>query len=124
LVPGKNVPSSSKVYAALNKQRGGRVHHNTVKKYLTKMSIHRKAIKTAPKTTERQQSVIKARLKLLTKNIFSEKLIYKCVMDESYFTVDAKEWQQQRHYESEDYPATEDVNLLRKTKFPAKVKAA
>jgi hypothetical protein len=41
--------------------------------------------------------------------------------DESYFTVDSNEWQQQSYYESEDYPATEDVKLIRKTKFPAKV---
>jgi hypothetical protein len=67
------------------------VHHNTVRKYFTKMEIHRKA---APKTTARQQSVIKARLKLLTQNYFSAKSIYKCVMDdETYFTVDGNKWQ-------------------------------
>jgi hypothetical protein len=44
--------------------------------------------------------------------------------DEFFFTVDANEWQQQSYYESEDHPATDDVKLIRKTKFPAKVKAA
>jgi DNA-binding transcriptional regulator YhcF (GntR family) len=86
--------SSSKVRAALKKQTAGRsaksyrelgwkiqVHHNTVKKYLTKIRVHRKAKKSA-----RQQSVIKARLKLLTQNFFSAKSIQKCVMD------DGNEW--------------------------------
>jgi hypothetical protein len=35
--------------------------------------------------------------------------------DESYFR------QQQRYYESENHPATEDVKFIRKIKFPAKV---
>jgi hypothetical protein len=52
---------SSKVRDALKKQTAGRsaksyrelgqhiqVHHNTVKKYLTKMSVHRKAKMSAP----------------------------------------------------------------------------
>jgi hypothetical protein len=51
-------------------------------KYLTKMRVHRIAKKSAPKTTTRQQSVIKARLKLLTQNFFSAKSINKCVMDD------------------------------------------
>jgi hypothetical protein len=80
---------------------GNQVHHNTVKKYFTKMGVHRKAKKSAPKTTARQQSVIKARLKLLTQHCFSAKSIYKFVMDdESYFLF---------------------VKFIRKTKFPAKV---
>jgi hypothetical protein len=72
--------SSSKVRVALKKQTASRsaksyhelgrknqVHHYTVKKYSTKIGVHRKAKKKiAPKTTTRQQSVIKARLKLLT----------------------------------------------------------
>jgi transposase len=41
--------------------------------------------------------------------------------DESYFTVDGNEWQQQSYYESEDHPAPKDVKFIRKTKFPAKV---
>jgi hypothetical protein len=41
--------------------------------------------------------------------------------DESYFTVDGNEWQQQNYYESEDHPATEDVKFIRKTKFAANV---
>jgi hypothetical protein len=73
--------SSSKVRAALKKQTADRsaksyrqsewklqAHH---KKYLTEMGVYRKAKKSTPKTTERQQSVIKARLKLLTQNFFS-----------------------------------------------------
>jgi restriction endonuclease S subunit len=86
------------------------------------MKVHRKAKKSAPKTTARQQSVIKARLKLLTQNLFSAKSIYKCVMDDkSFFTVDGKQWQQHSYYESEDHPAIDDVKFIRKTKFPAKV---
>jgi hypothetical protein len=66
--------SSSKVHAALKKQTAGccaksyrelgrkiKFHHNTVKKYLLKMRVHRKAKKFAPETTARQQSNIKAR---------------------------------------------------------------
>jgi hypothetical protein len=131
----KRALSSSKVRAALKKQTTGRsakfyrelgrkiqVHHNTVKKYLTKKGGHRKAKKSAPKTTARQQSVIKARLKPLTQYFFSAKSIYKCVMDdESYFTVDGNGWQQQSYYESEDHPATENVKFIRKAKFPAMV---
>jgi hypothetical protein len=75
-----------------------KVHHNTVKKYLTKMGVLSKAKKSAPKTTARQKSIIKARLKLLTQNFFFAKSIYK--------------WQQQKYYESEDYSATEDVNII------------
>jgi transposase len=58
--------SLSKICVALKKQTAGRnaksyrelrrkiqVHHNTVKKYLTKMGVHRKAKKSAPKTTAR-----------------------------------------------------------------------
>jgi hypothetical protein len=41
--------------------------------------------------------------------------------DESNFTVDGNERQQQSYYESEDHPATENVKFIRKTKFPAKV---
>jgi hypothetical protein len=86
------------------------------------MGVHRKAKKSALKTTARLQSVIKARLKFLTQNFFSAESVYKCVIDnESYFTFDGNEWQQQRYYESEDHPATEDVKFIRKTKFPAKV---
>jgi hypothetical protein len=68
--------SSSKFRAALKKQtavhsaksyrelgRKIQVQHNTVKKYLTKMGVHRKAKKSAPNTTARQKFVIKARLK-------------------------------------------------------------
>jgi hypothetical protein len=81
---------SAKSYRELGRKI--QVHHNTVKKYLTKMGVHRKAKKSAPKTTVRQQSVIKARLKLLTQNFFSTKSIYKCVMDdEFYFTVGGNE---------------------------------
>jgi hypothetical protein len=59
---------------------------------------------------------------LLTQNFFSAKSIYKCVMvDESYFTVDGNECQQQSYYESKDHPATDDVKFIPKTKFPAKV---
>jgi hypothetical protein len=124
--------SSSKVRAALKKQTAGRspksyrelerkiqVHHNTIKKYLPKMEVHRKSKKSALKTTARQQTVIKVRL---TQNFFSAKLIYKCLMDDrSYFTIDGNEWQQQSYYESEDHPATEDAKFNRKTKFSAKV---
>jgi hypothetical protein len=77
---------------------GGKVevHSKTVKKYLKKMGVHRKANRSALKTTARQQSVIKARLKLLTQNFFSVNSIYKCVMDDkSYFTVDGIKWHQQ-----------------------------
>jgi hypothetical protein len=77
---------SAKSYRALGRKI--QVYHNTVEKYLTKMRVFRKTENPAPKTTVRQQSVIKARLKLLTQNIFSVKSIYKCNMDdESYFTV-------------------------------------
>jgi hypothetical protein len=55
-------------------ERKIQVHNNTdVKKYLTKMLVHHKAHKAknfAPKTTARQQSVIKARLKFLTQKMF------------------------------------------------------
>jgi hypothetical protein len=75
------------------------------------------SVTSVPKTTARQQSVIKTRLKLLTQNFFSAKSIYKCVMDDkSYFTVDGNEWQQQSSYESEDHPALEVVKCIRKTK--------
>jgi hypothetical protein len=93
-------------------------------KFITTLSkrSQKRAKKSAPKTTARQQSVIKARLKLLTQNLFSAKSIYKCVMDdESYFTADGNEWQQQSYYQSEDHSATEAVKIIRKTKFPAKV---
>jgi hypothetical protein len=79
---------------------------------LTKRA-HGKAKKSAPKTTARQQLVIKARLKLLTQNFFSAKSIYKCLMeDEIYFTVDGNEWQQQSYYESEDHSATDNVKFI------------
>jgi hypothetical protein len=52
------------------------VHHNTVKKYLTKIEVHQKAKNSAPKTTARQQSIIKARLKLLTRNPILLKINY------------------------------------------------
>jgi DNA-binding CsgD family transcriptional regulator len=66
------------------------IHHNTVKKYLTKMGIQIRKIRTV-----RQQSVIKgkARLKLLAQIFFSVKSIYKCVMDdESNLTVKGDEY--------------------------------
>jgi hypothetical protein len=44
------------------------------------MGAHRKAKKSAPKITARQQSVIKAGLKFLTQNFFYVKSIYKFVM--------------------------------------------
>jgi hypothetical protein len=79
---------SSKVRAVLKKQTAGRsaksyrelgwkiqVHLKTVKKYLTKIGVHRKTKKSAPKSTARQQFVIKVRLKFLTQNFFSTKSI-------------------------------------------------
>jgi hypothetical protein len=69
--------------------------------------------KSAPETTARQQSVMKATLNLLTQNSFSAKPNDKCVMDDqSYFNSNS-------YYKSEDYPSTEDV--IYKTKFPAKI---
>jgi hypothetical protein len=77
--------------------------------------FYRKTKKSTFKISSRQQSVIKARLKLLMQIFFSVKSIYECVMDdESYFMVEGNEWQQQIYYESEDHPATEDVNFIRK----------
>jgi hypothetical protein len=64
-------------------------------------------------TTARQQSVIKARLKLLTQ----KKILCKINLQ----ICDGNEWQQQSYYESEDHPATEDVKFIRKIKFPAKI---
>jgi hypothetical protein len=37
--------------------------------------------------------------------------------DESHFTIEGNEWQQQSYYKSENQPETEDV----KTRFPSKV---
>jgi hypothetical protein len=37
--------------------------------------------------------------------------------DESYFTVESNEWQQQSYDESEDH--SEDVKFIRKTNFPS-----
>jgi hypothetical protein len=74
------------------------------------MRVHRKAKKSAPKTKTRQQSVIKTRLKLLTQNFLSAKSIYNSVMDdESNFTIEGNEWQEQSLNESKDHPATKDV---------------
>jgi hypothetical protein len=60
--------SSSKVLTALKKQTVGcsaksyrelgqkiQIHQNSVKKYLTKMVVHRKAKKSAPKTTAQKK---------------------------------------------------------------------
>jgi hypothetical protein len=80
------------------------------------MRVHCKAKKSAPKTTASQQSVIKAKLKLLTQNFFSAKLIYKCVKDEeSYFTVDGNEWHQQTSLK------ITQQQVMSSSKFPAKV---
>jgi hypothetical protein len=87
LVLGKNVPFH-RIKLMLPWKNS--VHHNTVKKYMTKMGVK----KSTPKVTARQQSIFKARLKLLTQIFFSAKSIYKCVMDdESSFTVDGNERQ-------------------------------
>jgi hypothetical protein len=37
--------------------------------------------------------------------------------DESYFTVENNEWQQQSYYESENHPVTESVKFIRLSKF-------
>jgi hypothetical protein len=37
--------------------------------------------------------------------------------NESDFTLEGNEWQQQRYYESQDHSATKDVKFVRKTKF-------
>jgi hypothetical protein len=80
--------SSSIARAALKKQTAGRI----LKSY--RELVHRKAKNSAPKTTSRQQSVIKARVKLLTQKFSFAKFIYKYVMAaESYFTVEGNEWQ-------------------------------
>jgi DNA-binding transcriptional regulator YhcF (GntR family) len=88
------VGRSAKSYRELGRKI--QIHHNTVKKYLTKMEVRRKAKESAPETTARQQFVIKAGLKLLTQNFFSAKSIYKCVMED----------------ESQDHPASEDVKFI------------
>jgi hypothetical protein len=78
-----------------------------------------KAKKFAPKTTSRQQSIFKAKLKLY---VFSLKLIFKCVMnDDSYFTAKGIEFQQKIHCESEDHPTKEILKFIRNTKFSANV---
>jgi hypothetical protein len=41
--------------------------------------------------------------------------------EESYFTVEGNEWQQQSYYEYEDHPAIEKVKFIRKPKFKAMV---
>jgi hypothetical protein len=82
------------------------------------MGVHLKVKKSAAKT--RQQSVIKARMKLLTQNFFTVNLS----MDQlSYnlYTNCGNEWQQQSYYESEDYPSIEYVKFILKNKFSAKV---
>jgi hypothetical protein len=58
------------------------------------MKVHRKAKKSTPQTTARQQSVI---IEAPNAKLFLCKIDpYKCVMDaESFFTVEGNEWQQQ-----------------------------
>jgi hypothetical protein len=90
------------------------------------MEVHCKAKKSTSQISARQQSVIKARLKLVMQNFFFAKSIYKCVTDdESYFTVESKKLlcilYSGNSNESEDHPAVEDVKFIRKTKFSAKV---
>jgi hypothetical protein len=41
--------------------------------------------------------------------------------DESLFTVEGNEWQQQSFYGFEGHPAIEGVKFIRNTKFPARV---
>jgi hypothetical protein len=41
--------------------------------------------------------------------------------DESYFTLEGNEWQEQSYYESENHPASADVKFIRKTRLTAKV---
>jgi hypothetical protein len=73
-------------------------------KYLTKIGVQQSR-KSKPKTTARQQSVIKATLKVLTQNFLSVKSIYKCVIvDDFFFTVEGNAWPKQSYHESEDHP--------------------
>jgi hypothetical protein len=74
-------------------------------KFITKLSKsiwQRWKFTTKPKIRHEKLQYVnkssKARLKLLTKNF-----------NESLFTVESNERQQQSYYESEDHPATEDV---------------
>lgn len=116
----ETVGRSAKSYRELGRKY--KVTGNTIKKYLLDMQVKKKSKKSAPHTTELQESVIKSRLKLLSQNYFSVNLNYKCVMDdESYFTVEGNEWQQKYYFESEDQPAPEKFKLIKKCKFPAKV---
>jgi hypothetical protein len=93
LVPEKNVP----FHAALKKQKAGRsaksyrelrrkIQVQYYQKVFGKVGSPPERPKSTPKTTARQQSVIKAWLKILTQNFFSAKSIYKCVIDDESYT--------------------------------------
>lgn len=111
---------SAKSYRALARKYG--TNHSTIKKYLEKMNIRRRAKKTAPSQTDRQKNVIKKRLRLLSQNFFAAQSNYKCVMDdESYFTLEGNEWQQKSYYESAEHPAPESIKLIKKSKFPRRI---
>lgn len=111
---------SAKSYRQLGKKY--KCDKNTVKRYLESMGIEKKKKKTAPFTTEKQQNVIKCRLRELSKNYFSCSSEYKCVMDdESYFTVEGNEWQSKHYFESSSHKAPDKSKFIHKTKFPGKV---
>lgn len=116
----ETVSRNAKSYAVL--ARKYEVSDKTVKKYLQDMNIKRKKKKSAPLTTDRQENVIKSRLKLLTQSYFSATSIYKCVMDdESYFTIEGNEWQGDSYYECEGHEIPENVKFKTRSKFPKKV---
>jgi hypothetical protein len=108
LVPGKNVPFHRlRFVLPWKKQTAGRsaksyhelgwkiqVHHNTLKKYLTKMGVYRKAKKSAPSKLQQNYSITSTIRHQSWRKLFSAKSIYKCLMDddESYITVDGSEW--------------------------------
>lgn len=111
---------SAKSYRQLGKKYN--CDKNTIKKYLESMGVEKKKKKIAPFTTEKQQKVIKCRLRELSRNYFSCSSEYKCVMDdESYFTVEGNEWQPKYYFESSSRKAPEKAKFIRKTKFPGKV---
>jgi hypothetical protein len=95
-------------------------------KFITTLSksiwVHRKAKKSAPKTTTRQQSVIKASLKHPWRKTFSMQNrstnVWWMTSPISRLTAMSGN---SNVIMSEDHPAAEDVKFIRKTKFPAKV---
>lgn len=109
----------AKSYRALGRELGA--HHKTVKKHLESEGVKRKARKKRPKTSPKQVKTQKVRLNKLRHKIRKCDNVEFIMDDESYFTIDGNEWQENSYYDDGRVEINDETRYVSAAKYPQKV---